>query len=90
MGYYPTINISLQEKSTIQANLVRKLSGYSDNQALTEYNWLIKAVYFLEYIDDASLRGYRIYTTRAQPRGSLPSITLGNRIGHRQPVPGVR
>lgn len=64
------IIISLQEKSTTQANLVRKLSGYSENhpllQALTEYNRMIKARYLLEYIDDASLRGY---VQRALNRG---------------------
>ncbi len=64
------IIISLQEKSTTQANLVRKLSGYSDNhpllKALTEYNRLVKAKYLLEYIDDASLRGY---VQRALNRG---------------------
>jgi len=55
------IVISLQEKSTTQTILVRKLSGYSQNhpllQALTEYNRMIKAMYLLDYIDDASLRG---------------------------------
>ena len=64
------IVISLQEKSTTQANLVRKLSGYSKNlpllQALTEYNRMIKAMYLLDYIDDASLRGY---VQRALNRG---------------------
>ena len=62
--------ISLQEKSTTQAILVRKLSGYSQNhpllQALTEYNRMIKAMYLLDYIDDASLRGY---VQRALNRG---------------------
>ena len=56
------IIISLQQKTMTQATLVRKLSGYSKNhsllQALTEYNRLIKAKYILDYIDDASLRGY--------------------------------
>ncbi len=64
------IVISLQEKSTTQAILVRKLSGYSKNhpllQALTEYNRMIKAMYLLEYIDDNSLRGY---VQRALNRG---------------------
>ena len=64
------ITISLQEKSTTQAILVRKLSGYNKNhpllQALTEYNRMIKAMYLLDYIDDASLRGY---VQRALNRG---------------------
>lgn len=64
------IAISLQEKSTTQAILVRKLSGYSKShpllQALTEYNRMIKAMYLLDYIDDASLRGY---VQRALNRG---------------------
>jgi len=64
------IIISLQEKSTTQAILVRKLSGYSQNhpllEALTEYNRMIKARYLLDYIDDASLRGY---VQRALNRG---------------------
>ncbi len=64
------IVISLQEKSTTQATLVRKLSGYSQNhpllQAFTEYNRMIKAIYLLDYIDDASLRGY---VQRALNRG---------------------
>jgi len=64
------IVISLQEKRTTQANLVRKLSGYSKNhpllQALTEYNRMIKSMYLLDYIDDASLRGY---VQRALNRG---------------------
>lgn len=64
------IIISLQQKTMTQATLVRKLSGYSKNhsllQALTEYNRLIKAKYILDYIDDASLRGY---VQRALNRG---------------------
>lgn len=64
------IIISLQEKSTTQAILVRKLSGYSQNhpllEALTEYNRMIKAMYLLDYIDDSSLRGY---VQRALNRG---------------------
>jgi TnpA family transposase len=64
------IVISLQEKNTTQAILVRKLSGYSQNhpllQAFTEYNRMIKAIYLLDYIDDASLRGY---VQRALNRG---------------------
>jgi TnpA family transposase len=54
--------ISLQEKCTTRALLVRKLSGCASGhrilQALTEYNRLIKAQYLLNYIDDASLRQY--------------------------------
>jgi len=64
------IVISLQEKSTTQAILVRKLSGYSQNhpllKALTEYNRMIKALYLLDYFDNASLRGY---VQRALNRG---------------------
>ena len=56
------IVISLQQKTITQATLVRKLSGYSKNhpllKALTEYNRMLKAIYLLDYIDDASLRGY--------------------------------
>ena len=50
--------------------LVRKLSGYSQNhpllKALTEYNRMIKAMYILDYIDDAALRSY---VQRALNRG---------------------
>ncbi|HDY2287955.1 TPA: Tn3 family transposase, partial [Escherichia coli] len=64
------IVLSLQEKRTTQALLVRKLSGYPSRhpilQALTEYNRLIKAQYLLDYIDDASLRQY---VQRALNRG---------------------
>ena len=64
------IIISLQRKTMTQATLVRKLSGYSKNhpllQALTEYNRMIKAMYILDYIDDASLRRY---VQRALNRG---------------------
>ena len=64
------IVISLQQKTITQATLVRKLSGYSKNhpllKALTEYNRMLKAVYLLDYIDDASLRGY---VQRALNRG---------------------
>ena len=64
------IVISLQERKTTQATLVRKLSGYAKNhpllQALTEYNRMIKAMYLLDYIDDESLRGY---VQRALNRG---------------------
>lgn len=64
------IVISLQQKTITQATLVRKLSGYSKNhpllKALTEYNCLLKAMYLLDYIDDASLRSY---VQRALNRG---------------------
>ncbi|MFK7731190.1 MAG: Tn3 family transposase [Pseudomonadales bacterium] len=64
------IVISLQERTTTQATLIRKLSGYAKShpllQALTEYNRMIKAMYLLDYIDDESLRGY---VQRALNRG---------------------
>jgi TnpA family transposase len=64
------IIISLQKKAITQATLVRKLSGYNQNhpllKALTEYNRMLKAMYLLDYIDDASLRGY---VQRALNRG---------------------
>ncbi len=64
------IVISLQERTTTQATLVRKLSGYAKNhpllQALTEYNRMIKAMYLLDYINDVSLRSY---VQRALNRG---------------------
>ena len=47
------IVISLQERTTTQATLVRKLSGYAKNhpllQALTEYNRMIKAIFVRLY-----------------------------------------
>jgi TnpA family transposase len=71
--YWDTIQricISLKERKTTQATLVRKLSGYKNNhpllKALTEYNRLVKASYLLSYIDDASLRNY---VQRALNRG---------------------
>jgi TnpA family transposase len=71
--YWDTIQricISLKERKTTQATLVRKLSGYKNNhpllEALTEYNRLVKASYLLSYIDDASLRNY---VQRALNRG---------------------
>ena len=71
--YWDTIQricISLKERKTTQATLVRKLSGYKKNhpllEALTEYNRLVKAHYLLNYIDDASLRHY---VQRALNRG---------------------
>ena len=64
------IVISLQQKTMTQATLVRKLSGYSQNhpllKALTEYNRMLKVMYLLDYIDDASLRSY---VQRALNRG---------------------
>lgn len=64
------ICISLKERKTTQATLVRKLSGYKKNhpllEALTEYDRLVKANYLLSYIDDASLRNY---VQRALNRG---------------------
>jgi len=71
--YWDTIQricISLKERKTTQATLIRKLSGYKKNhpllEALTEYNRLVKANYLLSYIDDASLRNY---VQRALNRG---------------------
>ncbi len=64
------IAVSLKERKTTQAILVRKLSGYKKNhpllEALTEYNRMVKANYLLNYIDDASLRNY---VQRALNRG---------------------
>lgn len=71
--YWDTVQricISLKERKTTQATLVRKLSGYKKNhsllEALKEYNRLVKANYLLSYIDDASLRNY---VQRALNRG---------------------
>ncbi|EIF42700.1 protein TnpA [gamma proteobacterium BDW918] len=73
MQHWDTIQriaVSLKERKTTQATLVRKLSGYKKNhpllEALTEYNRLVKANYLLNYIDDASLRNY---VQRALNRG---------------------
>ncbi len=64
------IAVSLKQRKTTQATLVRKLSEYKRNhpllEALTEYNRLVKANYLLCYIDDASLRNY---VQRALNRG---------------------
>lgn len=64
------IAVSLQQRKTDQATLVRKLSSYKSNhpllEALTEYDRLLKAQYLLNYIDDASLRNY---VQRALNRG---------------------
>lgn len=73
MPYWDTaqrIMISLYERKTTQATLVRKLSGYKSSHpllgALTEYNRMVKANYLLNYIDDVSLRDY---VQRALNRG---------------------
>ncbi len=62
------IAVSLKQRKTTQATLVRKLSEYKRNhpllEALTEYNRPVKANYLLCYIDDASLRNY---VQRAEP-----------------------
>ncbi len=64
------IMISLYERKTTQATLVRKLSSYKSSHpllgALTEYNRMVKANYLLNYIDDVSLRDY---VQRALNRG---------------------
>ncbi|MFT6286530.1 MAG: TnpA family transposase [Alcanivorax sp.] len=64
------IIVSLKERKTTQALLVRKLSTYKKNhpllEALTEYNRLVKANYLLNYIDDADLRNH---VQRALNRG---------------------
>ncbi len=64
------IIVSLKERKTTQALLVRKLSTYKKNhpllEALTEYNRLVKASYLLNYIDDADLRHH---VQRALNRG---------------------
>ncbi len=64
------IVVSLKERKTTQATLVRKLSGHKKNhpllEALIEYNRMVKAGYLLNYIDDASLRSY---VQRALNRG---------------------
>lgn len=73
MAHWDTIQriaVSLAQRKTSQARLVRKLSGYKHNhpllEALTEYNRLLKAQYLLNYIDDASLRNH---VQRALNRG---------------------
>jgi TnpA family transposase len=56
------IGVSLAQRKTDQATLIRKLSGYKHNhpllEALTEYNRLVKALYLLNYIDNAELRNH--------------------------------
>ena len=73
MAHWDTIQriaVSLAQRKTSQARLVRKLSGYKHThpllEALTEYNRLLKAQYLLNYIDDASLRNH---VQRALNRG---------------------
>ena len=64
------IVISLQQKTTTQSTIIRKLSTYKKShtslRALTEYDRLIKFLYILDYIDDISLRSY---VQRALNRG---------------------
>lgn len=54
--------MSLAQRKTNQATLVRKLSTYKSNhpllEAFTEYNRLVKARYLLSYIDDPELRSH--------------------------------
>lgn len=72
------IAVSLAQRKTSQATLVRKLSGYKHNhpllEALTEYNRLLKAQYLLNYIDDASLRNH---VQRALNRVKLITSCVG-------------
>ncbi len=65
MAHWDTIQriaVSLAQRKTDQATLVRKLSGYNSNhpllEAFTEYNRLIKARYLLSYINDPELRSH--------------------------------
>jgi len=65
MEHWDTIQriaVSLAQRKTDQATLVRKLSGYKSNhpllEAFTEYNRLVKARYLLSYIDDPDLRSH--------------------------------
>ncbi len=65
MKYWDTIQriaVSLAQRKTDQATLVRKLSVYKSNhpllEAFTEYNRLVKARYLLSYIDDPELRNH--------------------------------
>ena len=61
-GTIQRIAVSLAQRKTNQATLVRKLSGYKSNhpllEAFTEYNRLVKARYLLSYIDDPDLRNH--------------------------------
>jgi TnpA family transposase len=67
---FQRIAVSLKQRKTTQATLVRKLSGYKRNhpllEALTEYKRWVKANYLLSYIDDVSLRNF---VQRALNRG---------------------
>lgn len=63
MEHWDTIQriaVTLAQRKSDQATLVRKLSTYKSNhpllEALTEYNRLVKAKYLLRYIDDPELR----------------------------------
>ena len=65
MEHWDTIQriaVSLAQRKTDQATLVRKLSAYKSNhpllEAFTEYNRLVKARYLLSYIDDPELRSH--------------------------------
>ena len=65
MEHWDTIQriaVSLAQRKTDQATLVRKLSGYKSNhpllEAFTEYNRLVKSRYLLSYIDDPALRSH--------------------------------
>ena len=65
MEHWDTIQriaVSLAQRKTDQATLVRKLSSYKSNhpllEAFTEYNRLVKARYLLSYIDDPELRSH--------------------------------
>lgn len=65
MEHWDTIQriaVSLAQRKTDQATLVRKLSAYKSNhpllEAFTEYNRLVKARYLLSYIDDPELRNH--------------------------------
>lgn len=65
MEHWDTIQriaVSLAQRKTDQATLVRKLSTYKSNhpllEAFTEYNRLVKARYLLSYIDDPELRSH--------------------------------
>ena len=64
------IIISLQQKKATQATIIRKLSSYKRNnrvsEALVEYDRIIKCLYLLDYLDDASLRQF---VQRALNRG---------------------
>ncbi|MDV5717569.1 Tn3 family transposase [Enterobacter hormaechei] len=76
LGYHQRIAVSLKQRKTTQATLVRKLGVQAQSPAagsLTEYNRLVKA-YLLCYIDDASLRNY---VQRALNREGLSPTASG-------------